>query len=43
VALGLVVLAIAFIDDLVVAARGRPTSYAIAEAERAAETPTFER
>lgn len=43
VALGLVVLAIAFVDDLVAAAFGRPTSYAVAEAERAAETPTFER
>jgi TRAP-type C4-dicarboxylate transport system permease small subunit len=42
-ALGLVVLAVAFIDDLVAALRGRPTSYASAEAARAAETPTFER
>ena len=42
-ALGLVVLAIAFVDDLVAALAGRPTSYATAEAERAAETPTFER
>ncbi len=42
-ALGLVVLAIAFVDDLVAALRGRPTSYADSEARRAAETPTFER
>jgi hypothetical protein len=42
-ALGLVVLAVAFIDDLVAALRGRATSYASAEAARAAETPTFER
>jgi TRAP-type C4-dicarboxylate transport system permease small subunit len=42
-ALGLVVLAIAFVDDLVAARRGRPTSYARAQAERAADTPTFER
>ncbi|HZE61095.1 MAG TPA: TRAP transporter small permease [Burkholderiales bacterium] len=43
IALGLVVLAIAFIDDLIAAVRGQPTSYAAAEAQRAAETPTFER
>jgi hypothetical protein len=43
VALGLVVLAVAFIDDLVAALRGRRTSYAAVEAERTAETPTFER
>ena len=43
IALGLVVLAIAFVDDLVAAVRGRPTSYATAETQRAAETPTFER
>jgi TRAP-type C4-dicarboxylate transport system permease small subunit len=42
-ALGLVVLAVAFLDDLAAALRGRPTSYAAAEAARAAETPTFER
>lgn len=42
-ALGLVVLAIAFADDLVAALRGRATSYAAAELARAAETPTFER
>src|SRR5437763_9369561 len=42
-ALGLVVIAIAFVDDLVAALAGRSTSYAAAEAERAAETPTFER
>ena len=42
-ALGLVVLAVAFADDLVMALRGRPTGYAAAEAARAAETPTFER
>jgi TRAP-type C4-dicarboxylate transport system permease small subunit len=42
-ALGLVVLAIAFVDDLAAALRGRTTSYADAEARRAAETPTFER
>src|SRR5437763_8301288 len=42
-ALGLVVLAIAFVDDLVAALAGRSTSHAAAEAERAAETPTFER
>jgi TRAP-type C4-dicarboxylate transport system permease small subunit len=42
-ALGLVVLAIAFVDDLVAALAGRPTSYAAAEAARAAETPAFER
>src|SRR5438132_3919772 len=41
VALGLAVLALAFIDDLVATLRGRPTSYATAEAQRAAETPTF--
>ncbi len=43
VALGLAVLAIAFVDDLVAAARSLPTSYAAAEAARATETPTFER
>jgi len=43
IALGLVVLAIAFVDDLVAAVRGRPTSYATAETQRAPETPTFER
>jgi TRAP-type C4-dicarboxylate transport system permease small subunit len=42
-AVGLVVLAIAFVDDLVAALAGRPTSYAAAEAARAAEAPTFER
>ena len=42
-ALGLVVLAIAFVDDLVAVLRGRASSYAAAEARRAAETPTFER
>jgi TRAP-type C4-dicarboxylate transport system permease small subunit len=42
-ALGLVVLAAAFVDDLAGALRGRTTSYADAEARRAAETPTFER
>jgi len=42
-ALGLVVLAVAFVDDLVATLRGRATSYARAEAARAAETPTFER
>jgi TRAP-type C4-dicarboxylate transport system permease small subunit len=42
-ALGLVVLAIAFLDDLLAVLAGRPTSYATAEALRAAETPTFER
>lgn len=42
-ALGLVILAIAFVDDLLAALRNRPTSYAAAEAARAAETPTFER
>ena len=42
-ALGLVVLAVGFVDDLVAALRGRATSYARAEAARAAETPTFER
>jgi TRAP-type C4-dicarboxylate transport system permease small subunit len=42
-ALGLVVLAIAFVDDLVATLRGRPTSYADTEARRAAETPMFER
>jgi TRAP-type C4-dicarboxylate transport system permease small subunit len=42
-ALGLVVLAIAFADDLVAVLRGRATSYAAAELARAAETPTFER
>ncbi len=41
-ALGLAVLAVAFVDDLVAVLRGRPTSYARAEAQRAAETPTFE-
>jgi TRAP-type C4-dicarboxylate transport system permease small subunit len=43
VALGLVVLAVAFLDDLVAAVRSRPTAYAEAEARRAAEMPTFER
>ena len=42
-ALGLAILAIAFVDDLVAALRGQPASYAIAEAARAAQTPTFER
>jgi TRAP-type C4-dicarboxylate transport system permease small subunit len=37
-ALGLVVLAIAFVDDLTAVLRGRPASY-----ERTAEAPTFER
>ena len=41
--LGLVVLAVAFVDDLVATLRGRPTSYALAEAQRAAQAPTFER
>jgi TRAP-type C4-dicarboxylate transport system permease small subunit len=43
IALGLVVLAVAFVDDLVAALRGHLTSYAAAEAARASETPTFER
>jgi len=42
-ALGLVILAIAFVDDLLAMLRNRRTSYAIAEAARAAEAPTFER
>lgn len=42
-ALGLVVLAVAFADDLVTTLRGRPTSYAAAAEARAAETPAFER
>ena len=42
-ALGLVVLAVAFVDDLIAVLRGRTTSYASAEAERATEMPTFER
>ena len=42
-ALGLVVLAVAFLDDLAAVLRGRTTSYADAEVRRAAETPTFER
>jgi TRAP-type C4-dicarboxylate transport system permease small subunit len=43
IALGLLVLAVAFLDDLAAALRGRPTSYSHAEAQRAAEMPTFER
>jgi TRAP-type C4-dicarboxylate transport system permease small subunit len=42
-ALGLVVLAVALVDDLAAALRGKRTSYAAAEAGRAAETPAFER
>ena len=42
-ALGLVVLAVAFVDDLIAVLRGRTTSYATSEAERATEMPTFER
>jgi len=37
------VLAVAFVDDLIAVLRGRTTSYATAEAERATEMPTFER
>ncbi|HEY5898025.1 MAG TPA: TRAP transporter small permease [Burkholderiales bacterium] len=43
IALGLIMLAIAFADDLVAALRGRPTSYALAEAGSASTPPTFER
>lgn len=42
-ALGLVILAIAFVDDLIAVLRSQSTSYATAEAARAAETSTFER
>ena len=42
-ALGLVMLEIAFVDDLVAALGRHATSYAASEAARAAETPTFER
>src|SRR6266403_679663 len=43
-ALGLVVLLLAVIDDLVAALRSRPTSYEAAEARRpAAQAPSFER
>lgn len=43
IALGLVVLAIAFADDLVAVLRHRPTSYAAAEAQHATTAPSFER
>ncbi len=42
-ALGLVVLAVAFVDDLVAMLRGRRTSYETAAAERTSAAPTFER
>lgn len=42
-ALGLVVLAVAFVDDLVAMLRGRRTSYEAAAAEHASAAPSFER
>jgi len=42
-ALGLVVLLLAIVDDLLVALRGGETSYAIAEAAKAGGSPGFER
>ncbi len=42
-ALGLVVLFIAVLDDLVSALSGRPTAYEAAEARKAGAQPTFER
>lgn len=42
-ALGLAILAIAFVDDLLMALRGRPTSYQVAEAEKKDDSPGFER
>jgi len=42
-ALGLVVLTVALVDDLVLTLRGQATSYATAEAQHGADMPSFER